>query len=85
MVLAILFRPLVRWLERCRLPASLASGVVVVSIVLATIGFVWIVVVGIIREGDALLTQLKSVLGELGIADARTRASARRSRALSPP
>jgi predicted PurR-regulated permease PerM len=69
-VLATLFRPLVRWLERFRLPASLASGVVVVSIVLAAIGFVWMVVVAIVREGEELLRQLEAALGELGIDEA---------------
>jgi predicted PurR-regulated permease PerM len=71
-VLAILFRPVVRWLERGRLPVPLAAGVVVVSIVLAAIGFVWMVVVGLIREGDELLTQLESALDELGIDDEAT-------------
>ena len=63
-VLATLFRPLVRWLERFRLPASLASGVVVVSIVsgIDTLsGFIAGVVLGILilyymlKEGGTFL------------------------------
>ncbi len=71
-VLAILFRPLVRWLERHHLPASLAAGVVVVSLVLGSIAFIWMVVVALVREGEELLRQLESALGELGIDEAAT-------------
>jgi predicted PurR-regulated permease PerM len=66
-VLAILFRPLVRWLQRRHLSAPLAAGVVVVSLVLASIAFVWMVVVTIIRQGDEVLDQLEAALAELGI------------------
>lgn len=69
-VLAILFRPLVRWLERRHLPAALAAGVVVISLVLASIAFIWMVVVGIVREGDELLEQLEAALTELEIDEA---------------
>jgi putative heme transporter len=66
-VLAILFRPLVRWLERRRVPVSLAAGVVVVTLVIASIAFVWMVVVGIVSEGDELLAQLEAALAKLDI------------------
>lgn len=71
-VMAILFRPLVRWLQRRRLPAPLAAGVVVVSLVLASIAFVWMVVVGIIREADELLDELEAALGELDVDESAT-------------
>jgi predicted PurR-regulated permease PerM len=83
-VLATLFRPLVRWLERFRLPASLASGVVVVSIILAAIGFVWMVVVAIVREGEELLRQLESALGELGIDESATQSISEAIESLVP-
>jgi predicted PurR-regulated permease PerM len=66
-VLAILFRPLVRWLQHRHLPAPLAAGIVVVSLVIASIAFIWMVVVGIIREADELMVQLEAALSELDI------------------
>jgi putative heme transporter len=71
-VLAILFRPLVRWLQRHHLPAPLAAGVVVISLVLASIAFIWMVVVGIIREADELISQLEAALSELDIDESTT-------------
>jgi predicted PurR-regulated permease PerM len=71
-VLAILFRPLVRWLQRNHLPAPLAAGVVVVALVLASIAFIWMVVVGIIRAADELMTQLGAALSELDVDESTT-------------
>jgi predicted PurR-regulated permease PerM len=71
-VLAILFRPVVRWLERRGLPVPLAAGAVVVTSVLAAIGFIWMVVVGIIRESDELIGQLEAALAELDVDEAAT-------------
>jgi predicted PurR-regulated permease PerM len=72
-VLAVLFRPLVRWLQRHRLPASLAAGLVVISLVLASIAFIWMVVVGIIREADELISQLEAALSKLEIDESTTK------------
>jgi predicted PurR-regulated permease PerM len=83
-VLAILFRPVVRRLQRFRLPSAAAAGLVVVSIVLATIGFVWVVVVGLVREGEELLRQLASALGELGIDDEATESISEAVESLAP-
>ena len=69
-VLAILFRPLVRRLHRPRVPVPLAAGMEVVSLVILSIVFVWVVVVGIVREADEILAQLTAALGELDVDDA---------------
>ena len=66
-VLAILFRPVVRWLQHHHLPAPLAAGVVVISLVVASISFIWMVVVGIIGEADELMSQLAAALAQLQI------------------
>jgi putative heme transporter len=65
-VLAILFRPVVRWLEQHHLPAPVAAGVVVVVLVIASIAFVWMVVAGIVGESDEVMAQLEAALSEVG-------------------
>ena len=66
-VLAILFRPAVRWLECHHVPGALAAGVLVVALVIASVAFVWMVVVGIVREADDLMAQLQAALAQLGV------------------
>jgi len=66
-VLAILFRPVVRWLEQHHVPAPVAAGVVVVVLVIASIAFVWMVVAGIVGESDELMAQLEAALDEAGL------------------
>jgi predicted PurR-regulated permease PerM len=65
-VLAIVFRPVVRWLERHRLPPPVASGVVVVGLVLACVAFVWMVVSAIVHSSDEIWDQLEAALTEVG-------------------
>jgi predicted PurR-regulated permease PerM len=65
-VLAILFRPVVRWLEQHHLPPPVAAGVVVVVLVIASIALVWMVVAGIVRESDEVMAQLDAALDEVG-------------------
>jgi predicted PurR-regulated permease PerM len=65
-VLAILFRPVVRWLQQHHLPPPAAAGVVVVALVIASIAFVWMVVAGIVRESDEVMAQLDAALNEVG-------------------
>jgi predicted PurR-regulated permease PerM len=64
-VLAILFRPVVRWLGRHHVPEPFAAGAVVVSLVVASMAFVWMVVVSIVGQVDELLAQLEAALAEL--------------------
>ena len=66
-VLAILFRPAVRWLECHHVPGALAAGVLVVALMIASVAFVWMVVVGIVREADDLMAQLQAALAQLGV------------------
>jgi predicted PurR-regulated permease PerM len=66
-VLAILFRPLVRWLGRHHVAAPLAAGVVVFSLLIASMAFVWMVVVSLIAQADELLAQLEAALSELHV------------------
>ena len=66
-VLAILFRPPVRWLQEHRVPRSLASGLVVLALVLGSVAFAWVVVVGIVREADAIISQVNAALTEVGV------------------
>lgn len=66
-VLAILFRPTVRWLHQHRVPVPLASGLVVIALVAAGVVFVWMVVAGIVRESDEVRVQFEAALAELGV------------------
>jgi predicted PurR-regulated permease PerM len=71
-VMAILFRPVVRWLQRHRVPPALGSGIVVITLVLASIAFIWMVVTGIIHESDELIAQLEAALDELNVDESTT-------------
>ena len=66
-VLAILLRPIVVWLRRHRVPTALGAIAVVVTLVIATVAFVWLVIVGIAREWDEIVGQIQAALTELGI------------------
>jgi predicted PurR-regulated permease PerM len=71
-VLAILFRPAVRRLQRHHVQAPLAAGFVVVVLVLATSAFIWMVVAGIVGEADELIAQLGAALSTLNIDESTT-------------
>jgi predicted PurR-regulated permease PerM len=58
--------------QRHHLPAPLAAGVVVVVLVLATIVFIWMVVVGIVRKADELIAQLATALSTLNVDESTT-------------
>ena len=66
-VLAMLFRPATRWLQRHHVPAPLAAGLVVVALVLLSLAFVWMVTVGIVREVDEVKAQLDRAVAELDL------------------
>jgi predicted PurR-regulated permease PerM len=71
-VMAMLFRPVVRWLQRRHVPPAVGSGIVVITLVLASIAFIWMVVTGIIREGDELMAQLEAALEQLNVDQSTT-------------
>jgi predicted PurR-regulated permease PerM len=83
-VLAVVLRPLVRWLERHHLPAPVAAGLVVVVLLLASTAFIWAVVVGLIREADDLLAQLEAALTELDVDEAVTESISTAVQSLAP-
>lgn len=66
-VVAILLRPVVRMLQRHRVPTGAAAGAVVLATVVLAIGFLWLVVAGIAGEADELMDQLEAALQELNV------------------
>ena len=60
LLLAILSRPIVDWLERYKLPRALGTILTLVLILLAIIGLIVIVVQGIIQQGPEITAQLQA-------------------------
>ena len=60
LLLAILSRPLVDWLERHKVPRSLGAILTMVLILLGLIGLVVIVVRGVIQQGSEITAQLQA-------------------------
>ncbi len=60
LLLAILSRPLVDWLERHKVPRSLGAILTMVLILLGLIGLLVIVVQGVIQQGSEITTQLQA-------------------------
>ena len=60
LLLAILSRPLVDWLERHKMPRSLGAILTMVLILLGLIGLVVIVVRGVIQQGSEITAQLQA-------------------------
>lgn len=83
-VLAILFRPVVRWLERHHLPPLVAAGVVVFVLVVASIWAVWMVVAGIVREADEVRVQIEAALREVGFGASATESNSSSVENLEP-
>jgi predicted PurR-regulated permease PerM len=70
-VLAVLFRPLVTRLEGLRVPSALAAALVMVGLVLALIGVVYLVQRGIVSQSDEIVDKIVAGLEDLDV-DATT-------------
>jgi predicted PurR-regulated permease PerM len=68
-VLAVLFQPLARRLERRGVPPSLAAGAVVIGLVLVCVGVVVMTVYGIVTQTDRIVEEVEAALVELDIGD----------------
>ncbi len=59
-LLAILFRPLVDWLERHKVPRSLGTVVTMTLILFGIIGLAYIVIKGLVQQGPEIADQLQA-------------------------
>jgi predicted PurR-regulated permease PerM len=83
-VLVMLFRPIVLKLRRHRVPSAWGAAAVVVALVIATIAFVWLVIVGITREWDEIVGQIQAALEELDVDESASTAITQALEGLGP-
>ena len=60
LLLAILARPLVDWLERHKIPRQLGSILTIILILLGLVGLIVIMVQGVIKQGPEITDQLRA-------------------------
>jgi predicted PurR-regulated permease PerM len=66
-LLAILFRPVVDWLERHKLSRSLGTVITMLLIFLGVLGLIFIVIKGIVQQGPEIVYQLQAGWSNLQI------------------
>ena len=67
LLLAILSRPLVDWLEAHKTPRPLGAILTIILILMAVVGLIWIIVRGVIQQGPEISVQLQAGLMSLGL------------------
>jgi len=60
MLLAIIFRPLVDWLERHGISRTLGTGLTMILILLGIVGLAYIVLKGLVQQGPEITDQLRA-------------------------